>query len=332
MTDDVMWNTDSNVSSVSASSDGKIVYRTGAMEEEAARLARPLGRPSRRRQFTRPAAPWDVNLANNDRRVATRRIVDGKSPDIWLVETARGVRSRFTFDDAIDAWPVWSPDGCWVAFVSTRNGPHDLYRRPANGAGSAELLLQSPLIGLPVDWSPDGRVLVYQHYPGDNNNVDLWALPLDNVREPFPLAATPFLERHGQVSSDGEWLAYTSNESGRHEIVVQAFPESDGKWQVSTDGGSYPRWRRDGRELFYLGPEGELIAVPVTALGGDSIDFGPLELLFSVNIAGGGSGGNQSHQYDVSSDGKRFLINTVVSSAGAPITLILNWQPPSTTP
>ena len=94
------------------------------------------------------AAPWDVNLANNDRRVATRRIVDGKSPDIWLIETDRGVRSRFTFDDGIDSWPVWSPDGRWVAFASTRNGPHDLYRRP--GTGSAELLLQSPLIGLPV--------------------------------------------------------------------------------------------------------------------------------------------------------------------------------------
>lgn len=324
--DDVTWDRDRNVAAISASSDGKILYRTGASEarqlvwyDRAGARVGAIGEPD----F---AAPWDVQLSRDDRRVATRRTVDADHPDIWLIDADRGVPSRLTFDDAIDVWPVWSPDGQWIAFASTRNGIHDVYRRPASGTGVADVLFSSPFPNVPTDWSADGRFLVMQHRTRPND-PDLWALEVGTGDEPFPLAATQFIERHGQLSFDGNWLAYTSDESGRNEIYVQAFPEANGKWRVSTDGGVYPRWRPDGREIFYLGLGGELVAARVLAAGANTIELSAPETLFAVDIVGGGSGGSQSHQYDVSSDGRKFVINTVVDASSAPITLVLNWAP-----
>ena len=178
---------------------------------------------------------------------------------------------------------------------------------------------------MPLDWSKDGRFLLYSQ--GDpKTGGDLWALPMTgNDRKPVVVANTAFEERQGQFSPDGRWVAYQTNESGSSfEIVVQAFPEPSGKWQVSTGGGTQPRWRADGKELYFIAPDRKLMAVPVAVLG-SAFEAGKPVALFATRILGGG--GQFKPQYAVSRDG-RFLINQVVEeSTAAPITLILNWHP-----
>jgi Tol biopolymer transport system component len=179
--------------------------------------------------------------------------------DLWLLDGAR--TSRFTFDAAADLFPLWSPDGTRIAFASTRTGTLDLYVKAASGAGVEEVLVASSQAKIPSDWSADGRFLL--HFSVDpQTNADLWVLPLEGDRTPWVLLKTPFSERHGTFSPDGRWVAYQSNESGRNEIYIRPFAgpaasgasasQVGGQWQVSTAGGTFPRWRRDVRELYYL--------------------------------------------------------------------------------
>lgn len=233
--------------------------------------------------------------------------------------------TRFTFDPAIDNNAVWSPDGNRVAFRSNRSGPFDLYERTASGTGVDQPLLTSPQFKMPLDWSPDGRFLLYHTVA---TSTDLWALPLTGDRKPFPVVQTPFTERNGQFSRDGRWVAYDSNESGRYEVYVQPFPGPGGKWQMSTTGGVTPRWRRDGRELFYVAPDGAIMAAPVRiSTDGRALERGVPTRLFRVPIVFGGSPpDNVKQQYDVTPDGQRFLINVSSEEASvAPITVVLNW-------
>ena len=148
--------------------------------------------------------------------------------------------SRFTFDAAVDDWPVWPPDGRGVVFTSNRKGVDDLFEKPANGAKDEQPLLVTSQDKRPLDWSPDGRVLLYATQDPKTAS-DLWALPLTGERKPFPVVQTSFDDLQGQFSPDGRWLAYASNESGRYEIYLRPFPEPSGKLQVSTAGGLQPR-------------------------------------------------------------------------------------------
>ena len=187
------------------------------------------------------------SLAPDGQRVAIYGVQQG-NVDVWLTDVGRGVATRFTFDDAIDATPIWSPDGSRVVFRSSRNGAGDLFEKPASGAGNEQPLLVTPQSKSPLDWSRDGRVLLYAAQD-DKTGSDLWALPLVGDRKPFAVVQTNFDEMQGQFSPDARWLAYASNESGRFEIYVRPFPEAGGKWQVSTGGGTQPRWGRNGQEL-----------------------------------------------------------------------------------
>jgi len=189
------------------------------------------------------------------------------NPDVWLMDLVRGGMTRFTFDPAVDLVPLWSPDGMRIAFVSTRKGPYNLYLKPSSGAGAEELLLETPNNKYAQDWSKDGRFLLYAE-ADPKTGRDLWALPMTgNDRKPIVVVKTPFEELNGQFSPDGHWVAYETNESGRFEIVVQPFPVPSGKWQVSTGGGIQPRWRADGKELYFIAPDGKLMAASVTAAG-----------------------------------------------------------------
>ena len=240
------------------------------------------------------------------------------SRDIWMQESVR--TSRFTFDPADDLYPIWSPDGRNVVFGSNRNGTFDLYRKPADGSGSEELLLRSVDNKRPNAWSPDGRFILYS---STLNNGDLMVLPLTGDRKPFAFLSTPFDERQGVFSPDGKWVAYQSNESGPMEIYVRPFPGPGGQWQISTGGATSPRWRADGKELYYLAPDQKLMAASVTALGATVIP-GPSEALFQTSIPPA----TNRQQYDVARDG-RFLIDTELQEASAePIHLLLNWHPP----
>jgi Tol biopolymer transport system component len=181
------------------------------------------------------------------------------------------VSTRFTFDQAPDSAPVWSPDGSRIAFAAYRAGGNGIYQKTTNGAGKEQVLVS--VTGdekLPDDWSRDGRFLLYtQQDP--QTHADLWVLPLTSDGTPSgtatPFANTAFSEEQGRFSPDTRWIAYASDESGRSEIYIQPFPappNGGSKTPISRDGGSQPRWRLDGKELFYSSPDGKLMAVDVT--------------------------------------------------------------------
>jgi eukaryotic-like serine/threonine-protein kinase len=256
-------------------------------------------------------------LSPDGKRAAVTRGPVG-SGDIWLQEDAR--TTRFTFDPADDRYAIWSPDGTRVVFAR-RKAAMDLYQKPANASGNEELVLQSSDTKVPYSWSPDGRFILYW---SSQNNGDLMVLPITGDRKPLLILSTPFTEIQGAFSPDGKWVAYQSNESGRFEIYMRPFPGPGGQWQLSTGGGISPRWRADGKELYYLAPDAKLMAVTVVAKAG-SLTPGTPEALFPTHIATGVF----KQQYDVARDG-RFLINTELDTVSAePIHLLLNWKPPA---
>jgi Tol biopolymer transport system component len=241
------------------------------------------------------------------------------------MDDLRGGATRITSDPATENSAVWSPDATRIAFTSNREGIFDLFVKPSSGAGAEELLYASPITKLITQWSPDGRFVLYQH--GDpQNGWDVVALPMVGESKPIVLVSGPFEERGGEVSPDGRWLAYQSNESGsRFEIFVQPFPGPGDKWQVSTDGGIDAVWGPDGKELFFVAPDGTLMAAAVHA-SDSTFDAGSPAPLFRTRMAVGGAA-NLAPQYAVARDG-RFLINALSETAGASsITVIVNWNP-----
>jgi eukaryotic-like serine/threonine-protein kinase len=253
--------------------------------------------------------------------------VPGWSGDVWFGEFERGTSTRFTSNPAGDGMPVWSPDGKRMVFASNRDGPTNLYQK-ATGGGNEEPLFKSGENKLPLDWSRDGRFLLYSSNDS-RTGEDLWVLPLKSdgtsSGSPAPFLKTEFNEGEARFSPDARWIAYRSNESGRNEVYVQSFPTSSGgKHLVSNSGGSAPHWRRDGRELFYLEPGGQLMAAEVT-LGPEFKVKQTPKGLFVAPIFGGAA---SVDSWAVTSDGQRFLVNTNVGATFDPgsITVVLNWQ------
>lgn len=194
--------------------------------------------------------------------MALRRTVQGNA-DVWRMDLLRGGMTRLTVDAAPDLNPIWSPDGMRIAFSSNRTGVQrvlDVYVQPSSGSGSEERLTDSPNVKIGQAWSPDGRWLLYYEV-NPTTGRDLWALDMNSPdRTPRVVANTPAEEVLAQCSPDGRWVAYQTNESGRFEVAVQPFPDAGGKWQVSTTGGVAPRWRADGKELYFLAPDATMIS------------------------------------------------------------------------
>jgi hypothetical protein len=264
-----------------------------------------------------PADYWDPRISPNGRRVA---VGIGDPGDIWIHDLARGVRTRITFEAADDYSPVWSPDGERVTFSSQRSGAGDLYAKVTSGTGKDELLTGSKLFKVPTGWSPDGGHLLYQVSAGSNARWDLWMLSFADLKT-TPILQTEFEEGDAMFSPDGRWIAYVSNESGRYEVYVAPFPGPGGKWQVSTAGGSHPLWSRDGKELFYQALDGKLMAVPVKI--GGSFESGVPKPLFAIRTKS-----SPGRNFDVSGDGRRFLVNAPVGQekmSSPPIVLLQNW-------
>ncbi len=259
-----------------------------------------------------------VALSPDEKQVAYRSL-SGSNIDIWVRDLARGLATRFTFHPASDSNPIWSPDGSRIAFQSNREGQFDLYMKNTSGAGQEELLLKSASSKWPSSWSADGRLLLY--YEADpKTKADLWVLPMQGERKPVVFLRTEFNERDGAFSPDGKWIAYSSDESGRYEVYVQPYPTTGAKWQVSKDGGNRPKWRRDGKELFWLTDSGTLLAADVTA--GPAFQSATPRRLFETRIQ------EPVERYAVSADGKRFLIpleGTVEADANRSLTVIQNW-------
>jgi dipeptidyl aminopeptidase/acylaminoacyl peptidase len=265
-------------------------------------------------------------LSPDGKRVAVDEMDQTSKNDIWLLDVARGTHTRFTFDGQ-STRPTWSPDGTRLVFYSRRGGS---YRKDFR-SGNEELLAKPGWLA--EDWSHDGHYLLYTVYDPKNKG-DLWVLPdpagPPENHKPMSYLQTPFDERQGQFSPDGHWIAYTSDESGpgQYQIYVQSFPAGAGKFQVSTGGGgTQPRWCRDGKEIFYLAADGKLMAVGVQTA--TKFEVGAPKALFDPLIPRGRAPPSVFFRYDVTADGKRFLVNSVStapeSSASAPITVVVNW-------
>ena len=191
-------------------------------------------------------------LASADEPTRWTALEGGVSSDIWRVDLTRGGVTRITTDPGVDGYPVWSPDGSKLAFESNRQKTLDLWVTAANGSGPDELLYAGPDSEWPMQWSHDGRFLLYQQ-SDLGERWDLWALPMTGPdRTPIAVATTRFAERMGQISPDGRWVAYETDESGRPEIVVQGFPEPNGRFPLSTQGGRSPRWSPRGDEICFV--------------------------------------------------------------------------------
>jgi Tol biopolymer transport system component len=274
----------------------------------------------------------DVALSPDANQVAVA-LMEGQSAtasDIWLMDARQGVPSRLTTSTGAHIAPVWSPDGQKVAYsYAGETGPLDGFVRDVSGNK------EQPVVkaGRIRDWSEDGRFLIYDFRisPAVGGVFRFWVLPLDGDRKPIEYALDRFNLAQGQFAPSGpagppKWIAYVSNESGANEVYVQSFPPSGRGIRVSNNGGQEPRWRRDGKELFYIAPGGRVMSVDVALA--PTFTHESAKELFKAPIASGGPRAFAFH-YDVAADGKRFLLITTPqaeASAPSPITVVLNWQ------
>ncbi len=242
-----------------------------------------------------------------------------RNNDVWIFEISRGLKTRFTFDPAAENNPIWSPDGNRVVFLSNRKGKADLYIKSASGAASEEILYESDENKQPTDWSPDGKYIVYN---AAGTIGDIWILPLEGEgrasgKSPFPFLATEFSEGQAVFSPDGRWIAYTSNESGQPEVYLRPFPGPGGKFQVSTEGGRNPAWRRDGKEIYYISLNDSKMMSAGISVKGSSAEVSNIHPLFVMN---------GTDFYDVMSGGKFILNMPVETQLASPLTLVVNWE------
>jgi Tol biopolymer transport system component len=231
--------------------------------------------------------------------------------DIWMYDTRTGSRTRYTSEPSDENWSLWSPDGRRVLFNSFAPDHLDLFEAPAAGATSQTSLLMGGDAKWPVSWSPDGRFVLFVTNSRTTSN-DVWVLPLGSERKPYALLQTEASENWATFSPDGRWVAFSSTESGQSEVYVTAFPGRGRRWRVSLDGGSQARWRRDGSAIFYVAPDRTLVMASVKSEGAEFAVAG-YDSLFTLSFPYGAY-----HAFDVTADGRRILVNTVVGASDAP--------------
>lgn len=314
----------------SASGNGLLAYRVGARSgadewqltwfDRTGRALATVGEPRKIRQ---------IRISPDGRSLAATFVNGPGSADLWTYDIARGLPTRFTFGPGVNLNPTWSPDGRSIVFSSPRRGHFDLYRKPASGSGVEKLLYADDHDKLPYSWTPDGKFLLYGTVSGGG---DLFLLPTplgppgsDGTPhlQPVPFRQNEFYETESQFSPDGKWVAYTSKESPQArtaEIFVAPFARPTERHQISSNGGSAPRWRQDGKEIFYLAPGGQLIAAEVR-IGKETLDVGAVRTLF------GGIPTSSPTPYDITADGQHILaiVPAASSKSPEPITLIQNW-------
>jgi Tol biopolymer transport system component len=269
-----------------------------------------------------PAPLGQTSLAPDGRRaIASVFDDDSHAWNLWSYDLVRDLRSRFTLEPVAEQSGVWSHDGTQIVFASNSKGPWDIYRKPSSGAGAPELLYADGENKSPMSWSPDDKFVLYSS--PDKTGQHLWVLPVEGGRKPFSFLKTGFQEGLGQFSPDGRWVAYVSTESAQSEIYVAPFPGARGKWLVSVAGGTYPRWRADGKELFYVAPDKlRTLMVAEVDTKPAAIKIGAVRPLFGLGPLQTGVG----FQYDASADGQRFLaVIDDEQSVAEPLTLVQNW-------
>jgi Tol biopolymer transport system component/predicted Ser/Thr protein kinase len=312
----------------SVSPSGALAYRSGA--QEGNNQLTWFDRQGKVLSTYGQAGPdGGIALSPDASRGAVRDAVQQASGDIWTLDFTRGVRTRFTFRQSAGSDPMWSADGSRIAFAAGTT-LDTLYEKASSGVGEDKELLKEPgLIHLPTSWSRDGRFLLYTVANAPRTGNDMWVLRTDGDRKPGPLLSTQFNEGRATFSPDMRWIAYASNESGRGEIYVRPFVTSgpsgapslgEGKWQISRDGGNYPKWRADGKEIIFQAPPNgtRKMAVDVKT-NGAAFEAGVPQQLFVTQADNG---------WDVTGDGKRLLLAVpeIQRASQVPITVVLNWQ------
>jgi serine/threonine-protein kinase len=323
----VFWNSTEGAAQVSFSATGVLTYLHGGPEAPKYPVVWVDRQGGTTKLLDEPGAYGNPRLSPDGKQLALTVLRDGNF-DIWVYDIERGVPTRLTFDDAADTEQVWSPDGRFVVFSSGRKGADNLYRKRADGSGDEEQLTTGDSPKWATSWSSDGRSIAHVAM-SPSGNFDIAVLSPD-AHTDTPLLNSSFREADGAISPDGRWLAYSSNESGRLEVYVRPFPSGGGRWQVSDAGGGSPRWARSGKELFYRTDDAVMV-VSIDAHG-DGLQTGKPQRVFSGAFRGGTTGvaigGNTFADYDVSADGRRFVMFPAstedVTNRGV-ITLVTPW-------
>jgi Tol biopolymer transport system component len=268
-----------------------------------------------------PVGCRNPEISPDGRRVAVEcPDIGANTRDVWVLDAVSGAPARLTTDAADDSDPIWSPDGLWVVFSSARDGGQDLYRRPSTGAGHDERLLRTPRPKYPSSWSRDGRFILFTSRE-EATGWDIWLHQFEG--KPAPVVSTPAVDIEPQLSPNGRWLAYTSDQSGRMDVYIRPFRVAGGTWLISTGGGSDPRWRDDSSELYYLSPDRALMVVGVAAAV--PLEASVPKVLFQTRTSGP-LGLGVRFNYAVAPGGQRFLITADVPEARPSlINVVLNW-------
>jgi len=304
----------------SASSSGVLAYRD--YDEAAGKLAF-RDRSGRLLDTAVPPGSFlEFYFSPDGKRVVVGATGGNAENNVWMLDLVRNTVSRLSFGKGEEGSPVFSPDGTRVAYASDRNGKADIFVKAASGVGSDELLWKSDENKWPDDWSKDGKALLVD-VQSSKSQMDLWLVPLGGDRKPTPLLTSPANESHSAFSPDGKYFSYSADETGRSEIYVQSFPPGGGKWQVSTAGGDQALWRRDGKELFYLAPDGRLMAVPVST--SPTFSAGAPRALFDAATGETTPSGIRNF-YIPTPDGSKFLVLTYARTGkSAAVHVVLNW-------
>jgi eukaryotic-like serine/threonine-protein kinase len=297
----------------SASTNGVVAYRNTEPLPQVQltwvdRRGKPVGPVG-------PPGAWEMDgrVSPDGKKLALGRVetVPARS-DLWMIDLDRGTAERFTNDLSWDDFPIWSPDGRRIVFSSDSEGSTNLYVKQSDGATKEERLRKSTQMETASDWSPDGASLVYQEWP----TVALWQLPLSGDRTPVPLVQNTFHNSFARFSPDGRWLAYQSDESGRMEIYIQPMARLGERVRISINGGIFPHWRRDGKELFYVDGDNRILAIELRK---DDLNLEPgsPSVLFSAD--------RWVRWFEVASDGQRFLMALPVAAPASLMTVVLDW-------
>ena len=305
--DGVFMSANTGMAAYSISSDGRLVYAEGPVER-AARVPVWVDRKGRATPLSLPPRSYlHPKLSPDERRLAIE--VEGASHDIFTYDFARGALTKMSFDGA-SHWPLWTPDGRRLTYRSWKTGTMTMWWMPADRSGAPELLTSVGSMQSPESWAPNGTMLAFTQMDNPESGSDIYLLPMEGNRTPRPLIRTKFSEGSPKFSPDGKWLAYSSNESGRPEVYAMTFPGPGPTIQLSTNGGTDPVWRRDGRELYYRNGD-QMMVVSVTS--SPQTTFAKPIVLWEAHYAAGvgsscGMSGPTSANYDVSADGQRFLM------------------------
>jgi serine/threonine-protein kinase len=292
--------------------EGTLLYGADTSRGRASQMVWVDRTGKRLGEITGPGRYYQPALSPDGTRLAY-----GLDNDLWIHDLQKDNATRFTFGGAIEAGPVWSPDGRWLAYTAYLGGAHTvLYRRPSSGLGEPEELLRLADAGGTATWGPDGRHLYFVRFQS-GKDFDLWRLDLHDGKT-AAVFSTPALEADPALSPDGRWLAYGSNESARFELYVRPLAGQGGRWQLSREGGEQPKWSRDARTLYFLAEDGGMMGVEVEA--GETFRAGEPVELFATPVAI-----DETGDFDLHPDGDRFVINWPLTSSEERAVLVQEW-------